>query len=160
LGVPLATTARTIIMYVIIQQIFHNDKKCRLKISYGCGGLGSGCYGLRYRFGNPCGFIVPHYYYFPLLNSIIIVFIFFTTATRQCRRFASLTAALRIPHAFHQLSLVAIHVKPLRGLAEFAFSYSPPSPLFEKERGDAKVVLFSYSPSLIHLERGNKKGVS
>jgi hypothetical protein len=40
LGVPLATTARTIIMYVIIQQIFQNDKKCRLKISYGCGGSG------------------------------------------------------------------------------------------------------------------------
>ena len=29
----------------------------------------------------------------------------------QCRRFASLTAALRIPHAIsHQLSLVAIHI--------------------------------------------------
>jgi hypothetical protein len=43
------------------------------------------------------------------------------TKARQCRRFASLTAALRIPHAFHQLSLVAIHIKPLRGLAEFTF---------------------------------------
>jgi hypothetical protein len=123
LGVPLATTAFPIVIANEVKQSQKNfhypTRDCfvvsLLAMTNGCGGLGSGCYGLRYRFGNPCGFIVPHYYYFPLLNSIIIVFIFFTTATRQCRRFASLTAALRIPHAFHQLSLVAIHIKPLRG---------------------------------------------
>jgi len=43
-------------------------------------------------------------------------------------RFARRT--LRIPHTFHQLSLVAIHIKPLRGLTGFAFPCSPPSPLF------------------------------
>jgi len=33
--------------------LFQNDKKCRLKISIGCVVFGSGCFGLRYRFGNP-----------------------------------------------------------------------------------------------------------
>jgi hypothetical protein len=71
------------------------------------------------------------YRYFQSFNAILVVSISFIMATRQCRRLASLTAALHIPHA------------------------TPPHPLsFEKERGDVKVVLFNCFPSLIQLERG------
>ena len=51
-----------------------------------------------------------------------------------------------------------VNIKPLRGLAEFAFSYSPHPLSFSKEKGDAKIVLFNCSPSLIQLEKGNKRG--
>jgi len=44
---------------------------------------------------------------------------------------------------------------PLRGLAEFTFSYSPHPLSFEKERGGKKNVSNHCSPSLIHLEREN-----
>jgi len=79
---------------------------------------------------------------------------------------------LRIPHAiFHQLSLVAItllnkdtfnrvNIKPLRGLAEFAFLWLPPSPFFWKRKGRCESCFIQLFPLLIHLERGNKKGVS
>jgi hypothetical protein len=119
------------------KSIISKRQKMSFKLPFGCGWLGSGCFGLRFRFGNPCGFIVLRYYYLSSFNTISIVIISFTPTTRQCRRFASLTAALRIPHATHPLPLS-----------------------FEKERGDMYYSTYHCSPSLIHLERGNKKGVS
>ena len=49
---PSHTTALPIFVNIFIS-LFKNDKKCRLNISYGCGVFGSGCSGLRFRFGNP-----------------------------------------------------------------------------------------------------------
>jgi hypothetical protein len=82
-------------------------------------------------------FLFLCYRYFQSFDATLVISISFTMATRQCRRFASLTAALRIPHATHPLPLS-----------------------FEKERGDTNNFFYYCSPSLTELERGNKKGVS
>jgi hypothetical protein len=101
-----------------------------------CGGLGSGCYGLRYRFGNPCGFIAHCYHNFQTFGTPFSVLILPTMAPRQC------CGSPRSPHPSH----------PSRN--------SPPSPLFFKREGRYEYSFYYCSPSLIHLERGNKKGVS
>ena len=148
------------------KSIISKRQKMSFKLPFGCGWLGSGCFGLRFRFGNPCGFIVLRYYYLSSFNTISIVIISFTPTTRQCRRFASLTAALRIPHAFHQLrwwlftllnkdTFNRVNIKPLRGSVEFTFSYHPHRLSFSQRKGRYVYHSTYYcSPSLLQLERG------
>jgi hypothetical protein len=101
------------------------------------------------------------YRYFQSFNAILVVSISFIMATRQCRRLASLAAALHIPHAiFHQLSLVAIHIKPLRGLTEFTFPCSPPSPFFFKREGRCVLFYLLLFPLSNSVREGELKGVS
>jgi hypothetical protein len=121
LGVPLASHS-IFNLCEYPKSIISKRQKMSFKFPFGCGWLGSGCYGLRYRFGNPCGFIAHCYQNFQTFGASFSVLILSTMATRQC------CGSLRSPHPPH----------PSRN--------SPPSPLFSKEKGDVKIVLFNCPP--------------
>ena len=141
--------------------IVKNDKLCRLKISIGCGMFGSGCYGLRFRFGNPRLIVIANEVKPPSLRmnavSEAISKGIPTHSIRDC--FALSEKGLAITLIASGYALATTHSNEGE-----AVPASPPSAsltqitsnpsLFEKERGDTKIVLFNYSPSLTLLERG------
>ena len=130
---PSHTTAFVIFVNVFIS-LFKNDKKCRLKISFGCGRLWcvqvgllraslslrqslrrfapQGSAGGSLRSPPPSASLTQfptnyRWWLFTLLNSC----------------FANLTGFTLI----NKDTFNRVNIKPLRGLAEFTFSYSPPS---------------------------------
>jgi hypothetical protein len=53
-----------------------------------------------------------------------------------------------------------VNIKPLRGLAEFAFSYSPHPLSFSKEKGDTKNFFIQLFPLSNSIREGELEGVS
>jgi hypothetical protein len=53
-----------------------------------------------------------------------------------------------------------VNIKPLRGLAEFIFSQTPPSLLFVKKRRAMWIILFTIFPLSNSVREGEIKGVS
>jgi len=158
--------------FLSIQISFQNDKKCRLKISFGCGSLGSGCCGLRYRFGNPRLIVIPNEVKQSSLRmnavSEAISKGIPTHSMRDCfalsEKGLAMTCVVLRATSFAMLMTNEGEAVPAVRLAHRRPPHpsrnSPPPPLFEKERGDADNSFYYCSPSLTLLERGNKKGVS
>jgi len=109
-------------------------QKMSFKISYGCSGLGSGCFGLRYRFGNPRLIVIANEVKqsqkeFPLSHTRLLraLPIAMTLSTEGEAVPAARFARRRPPH-------------PSRN--------SPPSPLFLKKRGAIRKSFYSIVPPL------------